>query len=144
MGVVVDTNVLVYAQREDAPQHEVAWNLLRTFAAEETRVGLPWPCLYEFLRVVTHPRVYAPPTPVATAWRFLEHLLSFPSFEALGATPRHDQELAAAVAEASPSGNLFFDAHVAVLAREHGFREILTEDRDFHAFPWLRVRPLRA
>jgi toxin-antitoxin system PIN domain toxin len=144
MAVVVDTNVLVYAQRTDAPQHGVAWKRLRSLATEGTRVGLPWPCVYEFLRIVTHPRVYTPPTPVTRAWEFVEHLLSFPSFEALGASPRHAEELGAALAEAPVVGNLLFDAHIAVLAREHGFREILTEDRDFHAFPWLRVVQLGA
>ena len=60
----IDTNVLVYARRVEPQQHEAALRLLRALATGSEPWVLPWPCIYEFLRVVTHPRVFFPPTPV--------------------------------------------------------------------------------
>ncbi len=63
----LDTNVLVYADREETPEHETALRLVRSLATGSEPWILPWPCIYEFLRVVTHPRVFHPPTPILEA-----------------------------------------------------------------------------
>jgi len=36
-------------------------------------------------------------------------------------------------------GNLFFDAHTAILMRKHGIRTIYTRDTDFNRFPFVEV-----
>ena len=63
----VDTNILVYARRQEPPEHALARELLRGLAAGVEPWVLPWVCVYEFLRVVTHPRVFYPPTSIEDA-----------------------------------------------------------------------------
>jgi len=60
--IALDTNLLVHARRDEARQHKRARNLLEDLATGDTPWALPWPCVYEFLRVITHPRVFDPPT----------------------------------------------------------------------------------
>lgn len=82
--IALDTNILVYARREEAPFHNEAEALLRQLAEDETPWALPWPCVYEFLRVITHPRVFDPPTDLEVALEDLDSLLDFPSLSLLG------------------------------------------------------------
>ena len=59
--IAVDTNLLVYAHREDSPWHDAAYRSLVGLAEGRTPWAIPWPCLHEFLAIVTHPRIYSPP-----------------------------------------------------------------------------------
>ena len=65
--IAVDTNILVSAHRRDAIWHERAAAVLRELAEGPRAWAVPWPCLHEFLSIVTHPRIYRPPTPLETA-----------------------------------------------------------------------------
>ena len=65
--IAVDTNILVYAHREDSPWHEVAARQVTFLAEGHTPWAIPWSCVHEFLAIVTHPRIYAPPTPLSLA-----------------------------------------------------------------------------
>ena len=76
--IALDTNILVYARRKETPHHPAALKLLRELAEGDTPWALPWPCVYEFLRVVTHHRVFDPPTPVVAALEDLDQLLTSP------------------------------------------------------------------
>jgi hypothetical protein len=96
--------------------------------------------VYEFLRVVTHPRVFDPPTDVDVALDDLESLLASPSVLLLGEGPTHAAHLRRAVSGGRVIGNLVHDAHIAALVVEHGATELWTADRDFVRFPGLRVR----
>jgi toxin-antitoxin system PIN domain toxin len=138
--IAIDTNVLVYARREEAPFHSQAKRLLRRLAEGEEHWALPWPCVYEYLRVVTHPRVFDPPTDLEVALEDLESLLGSPSLNLLGENPAHRGHLFMIVVEGRALGNLIHDAHIAALLVEHGVREFLTTDRDFTRFSSLRVR----
>ena len=82
--IAIDTNILVYAQRAEAPHHAQATALLTGLAEGENPWALPWPCIYEFLRVVTHPRVFDPPTDLDVALEDLGSLLESPSVVLLG------------------------------------------------------------
>ncbi len=139
MMLAVDTNILVYAHRKEAPFHSKALDLLRNMAEGQTPWAIPWPCVYEFLRIVTHPRVFHPPTPVIEAWAIVGNLLESPSLRLLSETPRHQEILRGVLRETPVSGNLVHDAHIAALLREHGIEEILTADEDFRRFQNLRV-----
>jgi toxin-antitoxin system PIN domain toxin len=138
--IALDTNILVYARREETPFHRLAYNLLRELASGETPWALPWPCVYEFLRIVTHPRVFDPPTRLEDAIEDLESLFQSPSLVLLGEGPAHPSHLSRAVRGGHASSNLVHDAHIAALAIEHGVQELLTIDRDFTRFPGLRIR----
>jgi toxin-antitoxin system PIN domain toxin len=138
--IALDTNLLVYARREEAPFHREAKQLLRKLAEGDDPWAIPWPCVYEFLRVVTHPRVFSPPTELETALEDLESLLESPSLVLLGEGPGHPAHLRRMVTAGNAVGNLAHDAHIAALVIEHGVDEFWTGDRDFARFPGLRLR----
>jgi toxin-antitoxin system PIN domain toxin len=138
--IALDTNILVYARREECPHHAEAARLLRDLAEGDRPWALPWPCVYEFLRVITHPRVFDPPTDLDEALEDLDSLFESRSLTLLGEGPSHPAHLARAVREGRGGGNLAHDAHIAALAVEHGVREIWTVDRDFARFPGVKPR----
>ncbi len=141
----VDTNILVYARRSETPHHQKAAQLLRSLATGSEPWVLPWPCIYEFLRVVTHPRLFRPPTPVEEAWQAVELLLESPSVVPTAEGERHRQVLGELLRHSSVYGHLFHDAHIAALLIENGVHEIVTADEDFHRFPRLKViNPFRS
>ena len=137
--LAVDTNVLVYARRREPPEHSLAQKVLTGLAEGFEPWALPWPCVYEFLRVVTHPRVFHPPTPVCEAWDAVKALMSSPSVAMISEGPHHREVLEELLQHSPITGNLLHDAHIAALLIEHGIEEILTADEDFKRFSRLRV-----
>jgi toxin-antitoxin system PIN domain toxin len=142
---VVDTNVLVYAADESAPEHARCRTLLERWRLRNGAWYLTWGICYEFLRVVTHPRVMRNPWTIGEAVGFLASLQDSPGCSVLGPTSRHLRVLAEVVAEVPGlSGNIVHDTQTAVLMREHGIRRICTRDTDFHRFSFLEpIDPLR-
>jgi len=136
----LDTNVLVFAEIGSSPQHEIAEGLLRHLAEGPSPWAIPWPCVYEFLRVVTHPRVFHPAVPPARALADLERILASPSLVLLSETDRHAEVLGRVMRQSGAAGNLVHDAHITALCLEHGVAELLTGDKDFARFPDLTVR----
>jgi hypothetical protein len=136
---LVDVNVLVYAFRTDAPDHTAyaAW-LQELVNADET-YAVSDLILSGFLRVVTHPRVFTPPTPVPTALGFVEAYRSQPAALSVQPGGRHWDIFTRLCRNVSARGNLVPDAYLAALAIESG-SELITTDRDFSRFPSLRWR----
>jgi uncharacterized protein len=137
--IALDTNVLLAARRRELEHHVAARRLLAGLAKGRDPWAIPWPCVYEFLRVVTHRRVFSPPTLLAHAVEDIVALLAAPALVLLGEGPAHAAHLERAVLAGQASGNLAFDAHIAALCVEHGVSELWTLDRDFARFPGLRV-----
>ena len=135
----VDTNILVFAEIQTSQHHERSVEVLEGLAEGSSPWAIPWPCIYEFLRIVTHSRVYHPPVPVARAAADLRQILLSPSLVLLSETDRHTEILLRLVQASGVSGNLMHDAHIAALCLEHGVSELVTGDRDFFRFPDLRV-----
>ena len=137
---VVDTNLLLYAADADAPEHASCRALLNSWRMQTTPWHLTWGIVCEFLRVATHPNVFRKPFALGDAWSFVEATLAAPGLTLLVPATRH-QTVAAQVFREIPDirGNLVFDAHTAILMREHGIRTIYTRDTDFHRFPFLDV-----
>ena len=138
--IALDSNILVYARRRETVPHERARDLVASLAEGKEPWALPWPCVYEFLRVVTHPRVFSPPTDLIAALEDLDSLLESPSLIMLGEGRRHPGYMRRMLIEGRAAGNIVHDAHIAALALEHGVRELWTTDKDFARFPGLRVR----
>ncbi len=134
----VDTNVLVYSEIISSAHHRAARRLLTDLAEGPAAWAIPWPCVYEFLRVITHPRVFSPPVPLDLALHDLAQILASPTLVLLSETARHAEVMATVTKQAGVTGNLIHDAHIAALCIEHGVSELITGDRDFSRFP-LRV-----
>jgi toxin-antitoxin system PIN domain toxin len=133
--IAVDTNVLVYAHREELPKHRKARERLTALAEGSARWAIPVFCLGEFLRVITHPRLFDPPHTSREACEALKRLLASPSMAVLMPNERFSDLLREAVEQAEASGNMIFDAQIVALCREAGAGPLLTEDRDFARFP---------
>ena len=145
MRFLVDTNILAYAVNRDCEEHRTAVRTLEGWLADAVPWALTWSIVYEFLRVVTHPRIFRRPLSADQALAFLAPVLGYDVVTVLGPTPRHGALLRSTVREfGTPAGNLFHDLHTAVTMREHGIAEIMTADVDFRKFAFLRVtNPLR-
>lgn len=141
---VVDTNVLLYAADVRAPEHARCRALLERWRTQQGAWYLTWGICYEFLRVVTHPRVLRHPWTGQAANEFLAAVQQSPGLGMLLPTERHAAVLAEVLAEVPLiAGNLWHDVETAVLMREHGVRRICTRDTDFGRFPFLEaVDPL--
>ncbi len=135
----VDTNILVYAEVVSSPRHPVARQLLAGLAEGVEPWAIPWPCVYEFLRIITHPRVYHPPVPPERARRDLDAILASPTLHLLSEGERHRKVLDRMLRESGATGNLVFDAHIAALCVEHGVSPLITGDRDFLRFPSIAI-----
>ncbi|MGH2669408.1 MAG: TA system VapC family ribonuclease toxin [bacterium] len=136
----VDTNLLVYAHREDAEWHEEALRCVTELAEGPSTWAIPWPCVHEFLAIVTHPRIYAPPSPLGIALDQVEAWLTSPTLVLLSEGGTHWRELRGMLEGARAVGPLVHDARIAALCRQHGVRELWSADRDFGRFPDLAVR----
>jgi toxin-antitoxin system PIN domain toxin len=142
--IAVDTNVLLYADREETPQHRAALRAIRRLAEGQEAWAVPIQCIGEFLRVVSHDRVFRPPTPVEEAFASIESLLASPAARLLIPGNRYLQILRDVIARSGVRGNLVFDAQIAAVCLEHGATTLLTEDRDFTRFQGIKPVSLAA
>jgi uncharacterized protein len=137
--ILPDVNVLVYAYREDAPRHRAYRDWLEDTVNGDEAYGLADIVLSGLLRVVTHGRVFLPPSPVRHALEFAGTLRDHPNCVRVAPGPRHWEIFARLCREAGVKGNLVPDAYLAALAIESG-SEWITTDRDYSRFPSLRWR----
>jgi toxin-antitoxin system PIN domain toxin len=138
--IAVDTNILIYAHRNDSEWHQAAFRCIAGLAESPELWGVPWSCIHEFLAIATHSRIYQPPTPIATALRQVEIWMESPSLRLLGELKGHWEELREVLAAGKITGGAVHDARVAAICREHGVSELWSADRDFTRLPGLRVR----
>ena len=137
--ILPDVNVLVYAHRSDAPGHDAYRKWLEDVINSDQAYGVSDLVLSGFLRVVTHPRVFAPPSDLASALAFVHEVRDQPNAVSIAPGPRH-WEIFRRLCEASGSkGNLIADAFLAALAIDSG-SEWITTDRDYSRFPGLKWR----
>jgi toxin-antitoxin system PIN domain toxin len=138
--IAVDTNILVYAHREDSPFHAKANELITSLAEGRSAWAIPWPCLHEFHSIVTHPRMFGPPSSPEQSIAQVEAWLASPTLQLLTENEAHWTELRELIEKAKVQGPLVHDARVAALCLSHGVRELWSADRDFSRFPRLRLR----
>lgn len=141
--IALDTNLLVYAHMADSPFHEAASQSLHKLVKGKARWAIPWPCVHEFLAVVTHPRIYKKPTPLSTALAAMRSLTQRPNVLMLAEDEGYLERLAAVATAAKSQGGNIHDARIAALCLHHGVSELWSADRDFSRFPALKtVNPL--
>lgn len=137
--IAVDTNILVYAHRTDTPMHDRAAVRLKALANDGVRWSIPWPCVHEFLAIVTHPRIYRPPSPLDRAVEFIRRLSASSGFTFLTEGPDHLATIEKLLRSGDVAGAKVHDARVAAICLESGVRTLWTLDRDFSRFPALRT-----
>ena len=132
--ILIDANLLIYAHVSSFPQHARARAWLDGQLSGGARVGLPWPSLLGFLRIVTNPRVFQRPEPISEAWRQVCAWLEAEVAWIPQPTDRHRDVLETLLKVAGTQANLVPDAHLAALAIEHGLL-LCSTDGDFGRFP---------
>jgi toxin-antitoxin system PIN domain toxin len=140
--IAVDTNILIYAHRRESAHHHAALEKITAIAESDAPWALPVFCLAEFVRVVTHLRVFDPPSSLSEALDFIAELMKSPSLRLLNPTAAFPRAFNEACVAGKVRGNLVFDAQIAAVCREHGIDELLTADRDFARFATLRIAGL--
>jgi hypothetical protein len=138
--IALDTNILVYAHRRDSEWHEPAAACVAELAEGAASWALPWPCLHEFLGIVTHERIYSPPTTTAKALEQVSAWLESPGVVLLSETAGYWDVLAQLLGKAKITGPRVHDGRIAALCVHHGVRELLSADRDFSRFGALKTR----
>lgn len=132
--IAVDTNILVYAHREDSPWHDSAYAHLTKLAEGTTPWAIPWACLHEFLAIVTHARIFKPPTPLPVACEQIDAWLESPRVLLLSETSGYWPILRQSALEGKIQGPMIHDARIAALCQHHGIQELWAADRDFNRF----------
>lgn len=138
--IAVDTNLLVYSHRQDSEWHQAAAETVRSLAEGRAAWAIPWPCLYEFYAIATHPRIYRPASTPAEALAQMEAWLESPSLVPLSEEGSFRGELVDLLRSTRPVGPAVHDARIAALCVHAGVGELLSADRDFSRFPSLATR----
>ncbi len=138
--IAVDSNLLVYAHRQDSSWHKPAVACLKGLAEGSAAWAIPWPCAHEFMAIVTHPRIYSPPTPLASALAQLDAWFESPTLVLITETEGCWSTLRRMLERGRPTGAMVHDAKIVAVCACNGIRELWSADRDFSRFPGLRVR----
>ncbi len=137
--IAVDTNILVYAHREDAPFHAAALRRVTELAENRSAWAIPWPCIHDFFSVVTNPRIYGVPTPISLAIDAVMAWMEAPGLTLLAEADGYWRQLQSILTAGRIMGAQVHDARIAALCRLHGVRELWSADRDFSRFPDLKI-----
>lgn len=137
---MVDTNLLVYAHREDSEWHTRALAVLVALANGNRRWAIPWPCVHEFFAIVTHPRIYRQPSTPAQATATIDAWSASPTLEFLHESPTYWATLTRLIDAGKIRGPMIHDARIAAICLDNGATQLLSADRDFSRFTGLAVR----
>ncbi|MDA7644067.1 MAG: PIN domain-containing protein [Verrucomicrobiaceae bacterium] len=137
--IAIDTNLLVYAHREDSEWHEKSVSAVNGLASSGRPWAIAWSSIHEFLAIVTHPRIYSPPTPQEVAFKAIEGWQNSSTLRFLHEGPGYLERLGKLCVHAKISGGRVHDARIAALCLNHGVAELWTADRDFSKFPELKT-----
>jgi uncharacterized protein len=138
--IALDTNILVYAHKEQSPFHKEAKAALQGLCRGTDRWAIAWPCVYEFINIVTHPKIYQPASTLAEAFTAIESWGGGGNLDFLHEGRSFLPTLKTIALEAQVRGPKIHDARIAAICLRHGVREVWTADRDFSAFTSLRTR----
>ena len=142
--IAVDSNLLIYAHKQGSPFHRMAAEAIDSLRHQPVPWAVPWPCIHEFIGIVTHSAIYKPASTLSEALGFVDSLLASPQLHLLSESPGYFEKLREISTAAKLKGPRIHDARIAALCLHHGARELWSADRDFSAFPQLKVRnPLK-
>jgi toxin-antitoxin system PIN domain toxin len=137
--IAVESNILVYAHRAEMPPHEAAAACMRHLAESGRPWTIPWPCLHEFIGVVTNPRAFEVPSPLDQVDAQIDEWRASPWFVFLPEAGDHLVHLRDLLRASGAVGAKIHDAKIAAICLGHDVDELWSADRDFRRFPGLRV-----
>lgn len=132
--IVVDTNILVYAHRRDSEWYQPASKKIRELAEGNLPWCIPWPCIHEFIAIVTHPRAYDPPTTLTQAIQQIDYWLESPSLMLISENSDYWLILSKILQASKVTGPKIHDARIAAFCILHGINILWSADRDFNRF----------
>jgi toxin-antitoxin system PIN domain toxin len=138
--IAVDSNLLIYSHRDNSQFHMAAMELVDSLRHQSAPWAIPWPCVHEFIGIVTHPNIYKPASPLGEALAAVDSWLAGGNVHLLSEGPGYFEKLRELATAARLSGPRIHDARIAALCLHHGVSELWTVDRDFSLFPKLRTR----
>jgi uncharacterized protein len=136
----VDANVLLYASDQSSPKYAAARRFIERRPSDPELFCVAWPTLMVYLRIATHPRIFAQPLSPTEALDNIEALLSLPRVRVLSEGEGFLETFRGLTAALAVRGNLVPDAHLVALLRQHDVRTLYTADADFRRFDFLDVR----
>ena len=144
VSFAIDVNLLLYASDAASPHHSEATRFLERCATGSETVCLTWPTVLGYLRIATHPSIFAQPLSPDEARHNVEALLELPHVRTLAEEDGFWDSYLRSTHGMSVRGNLVPDAHIAAILLQHGVRTLYTNDADFRRFDFLEVRnPLK-
>lgn len=138
--ILIDTNVVLAAQRDDHPEHSVARPWFEHLVDGSEQFGIPTTVWGSYLRLTTNRRIFTVPTPLSDAFAFLDTTRARPHHVTCEPGPRHFELLARVCDNDDANGDLIPDAILAAIALENG-ASVASFDRDFARFDdieWVR------
>ncbi len=139
MSQTLDVNVLLYASNAEAPEHDRAMSLIAHLADGPDLVVMLWPVVMGYLRIATHPAIFAKPLSHNDAVSNLDAFLGRPHVRTAGEGERFWDAYRELVADVPSKGNGVPDAHLVALMIEHGIDSIWSRDRDFRKYRSIAV-----
>src|SRR5690349_3977535 len=137
--ILPDVNVLIYAFRQDMPEHVICRSWLNRIVEGDARFGLSPLTLSAVVRIATNPRVFRMPSGIDEAFAFCENLLNQPHSQIVEPGERHWEIFKRLCIETRTRGAGVSDAWFAALAIEWGCQWV-TLDRDYARFSDLQWR----
>ncbi len=138
--IAVDTNILVYAHREDSTFYKKAEHILTELAESKKDWAIPWPCVHEFLAIVTHPRIYKPATSLEMALCQLDCWFESPGLHLIGELYDYWEILKDLLNSAKLLGPQIHDARIVALCIQNGVDTLWSADRDFSRIGKLKIK----
>jgi uncharacterized protein len=140
MSYSLDVNLLLFASDRSSERHDAARRFLESCAASPEVLCLAWPTLLSYLRIATHPRIFAAPLAPDEAFGNITALLTLPHVRAVSELDGFIEAYKHVAGKVTVRGNLVPDAHVATILFQHGVHTLYSNDRDFRKFESLDVR----
>ena len=138
--IAVDTNILVYSHRKEMPLHLQSLRVVEQLISDTSSWAIPWPCLHEFIAVVTNPKIFKTPTPLKIAFDVMRCWSQGSNMYELSEGDGYLEILETIAKPTALSGAKIHDARVAAICLHHGILEFWSCDRDFSLFPKLKTR----
>jgi uncharacterized protein len=138
--IAVDTNILIYAHREESTFHDAASACLRELAEGAAAWAIPWPCIHEFYSVCTNTRAFSPASTPTQALNQIEIWRESPTLQVISTSSAHWEVFRELCERGKLQGGIVHDARIAAICIENGIRELWTADRDFSRFKRLKTK----